>query len=184
VSLVGGRTVGSVLRVARAGTEEYYVVLRDGLQRIGGLTADLIRFGDPRGATEITTVAADLVAASPLVDTLPSASFPIGRPRSVHSTVTCAQPGRPDASRSAPDPSLRVRRRCGWRARTGQAPRSIRSGCPRDDAPMSRSPISPVATGSAVRYLITDAGVRFALHDSTTAVALGLAGTLVVAPWP
>ena len=75
VSLVGGRTVGSVLRVARAGTEEYYVVLRDGLQRIGGLTADLIRFGD-RGATEITTVAADLVAASPLVDTLPSASYP------------------------------------------------------------------------------------------------------------
>ena len=39
-------------------------------------------------------------------------------------------------------------------------------------------------TGSAVRYLITDAGVRFALHDSATAVALGLAGTPAVAPWP
>jgi len=38
-------------------------------------------------------------------------------------------------------------------------------------------------TGTAGRYLITDAGIRFPLRDSATAVALGLAAAPVPAPW-
>lgn len=184
VSLVGGRTVGSVLRVARAGTEEYYVVLRDGLQRIGGLTADLIRFGDPRGATEITTVAADLVAASPLVDTLPSASYPDRPPRL----------GALEADLCATWAAGRVTIGAGSVA-AGSAPvrlaRADGAGPAVDQVRMPPGRCADVTvtdlagrTGSAVRYLINDAGVRFALHDSATAVALGLARTPAVAPWP
>ena len=85
MSLVGSRTVGSVLRVARAGTEEYYVVLRDGLQRIGGLTADLIRFGDPRGATGSPPSQRIWWRPVRWSTPCPRRATPIGRPRSVHS---------------------------------------------------------------------------------------------------
>ena len=75
-STASGFPVGSVLRVAMAGTSEYYAVLRDGLQRIGRLSADLMRFADPHAGAEIVTVSPDVIAKGPLVDVLPVATFP------------------------------------------------------------------------------------------------------------
>ncbi|MGZ4512572.1 MAG: type VII secretion protein EccB, partial [Mycobacterium sp.] len=44
-----GFAVGSVLRIARADGDEYYAVLPAGVQRIGQVAADLLRFGNSRG---------------------------------------------------------------------------------------------------------------------------------------
>jgi hypothetical protein len=38
-------------------------------------------------------------------------------------------------------------------------------------------------SGSTGRYLVTDSGVRFAVHDSAAATALGLTGAPTPAPW-
>lgn len=56
---------GSVLKVARANAdaaEDYFVVLADGVQRIGEVTADLIRYTDSHVGGQIPTVAPDLIA--------------------------------------------------------------------------------------------------------------------------
>ena len=183
-SAVGGLTVGSVLRVARAGTEEYYVVLRDGLQRVGSLTADLIRFGDPHGAADITTFAADLVAASPLVDTLPSASYPDRPP------ILGAVDGDLCATWTAGHVTIGAGA-VGAGSVPVQLARADGAGPAVDQVRMPSGRCADVTvtdlgggTGSAARYLITDAGVRFALHDSATAAALGLTGAPAAAPWP
>ena len=49
-------TVGTVVRATRAEAVDYYVVLADGVQRIGAVAADLIRFSDSQSGREIATV--------------------------------------------------------------------------------------------------------------------------------
>ena len=71
-----GYPVGSVVRVARAAAEEYYVILAQGVQRIGQLAADLIRFTDSQHDRDIATVAPDVIAAMPVVDSLRVSTFP------------------------------------------------------------------------------------------------------------
>ena len=49
---LGGLPVGTVVRVARAGDDELYVVLLEGVERVGQVAADdLSRFVDPRSST-------------------------------------------------------------------------------------------------------------------------------------
>src|SRR6201993_2406762 len=71
-----GFPVGSVLRITRAGGDEYYVVLTTGVQRIGQVTADLLRFSNSQGSANLITVAPDALRVTPIVTTLPVASFP------------------------------------------------------------------------------------------------------------
>lgn len=183
-SVVGGFTVGSVLRVVRAGAEEFYAVLRDGLQRVGRLTADLIRFADPHGTADVTTVAADLVATSPLVDALPVASHPDQPPTlggvagdlcatwsAGRTTIGAGSPLADSAAvrlASADDGGPAVDR---VRIPAGRCADVVVTDLTGDTQPGGR-------------YLITDAGVRFALHDSASAAALGLTATPAPAPWP
>ena len=92
-----GYPVGSVVRVARAAAEEYYVILAQGVQRIGQLAADLIRFTDSQHDRDIATVAPDVIAAMPVVDSLRVSTFPrarrcIQRRRCVHTVAV--QPDR------------------------------------------------------------------------------------------
>lgn len=183
-SLIGGFAVGSVLRVARADTEEFYVVLLDGLQRIGRLTADLIRFADPEGTAGITTVAADLVAIGPLIDALTVAGFPdqvptlVGVDGSLCATWSTGRTtiGTGSIPAAAPAPVLLARA-------DGDGP-----VVDRVRIPAGRSVDVTVTglsgdSGSTGRYLVTDSGVRFAVHDSAAATALGLTGAPTPAPW-
>ena len=71
-----GFTVGSVLRITRGDGDEYYVVLAAGVQRIGQVAADLLRFSDSQGTANVITVAPDVIRATPVVNTLPVSSFP------------------------------------------------------------------------------------------------------------
>ncbi|WP_136244408.1 type VII secretion protein EccB, partial [Mycobacterium intracellulare] len=71
-----GFHVGSVLRVTRADGDEYYAVLADGVQRIGQVAADLMRFSGSQGTVSPVTVAPAAIRAAPVVAELPVAGFP------------------------------------------------------------------------------------------------------------
>ncbi len=71
-----GFLVGGVVRITRASGDEYYVVLEDGVQRIGQVAADLLRFGDSQGSVNVPTVAPDVIRVAPIVNTLPVSAFP------------------------------------------------------------------------------------------------------------
>ncbi|UXA08053.1 type VII secretion protein EccB [Mycobacterium sp. SMC-2] len=173
-----GFTVGSVVRVTRGWGDEYYAVLAAGVQRIGQVAADLLRFSDSQGTAHAITVAPDAIRAAPIVDALPVGSFPDRAPaltdegtlcvswRAAPSGVTLLAGGRP------PLP-------------VGQTPVTLSQADGRGPAldavylPPTRSAYVQAGT----RYLVTEAGVRFAIHDDAAAHDLGLPAPNP-APWP
>jgi type VII secretion protein EccB len=188
-----GFPVGSVLRMTRVDGDEYYVVLSHGIQRIGQVAADLLRFTDSRGTRTAISVAPDIIRATPTVADLPVATFPD------------RAPSRPDARGAALCAS--------WRhAASGGVEISFSAGAlpiPAGQEPVKLSQadgkgpavdavyLAPGrsayvrATGlsgdnprAGTRYLITDTGVRFAVHDDDAAHDLGLPDTAIPAPWP
>lgn len=186
---LAGLTVGSVVRVARAdlGGVEFYVVLTRGLQRIGTVAADLIRFTVPQPGGEPPIVAADTLADVPIVDHLPVAAFPAGV-RQPPGAVVCA--GWHDRRR---DPDTNTTLLVGdslpdtlTLAQADEAgPNIDRFSFPHGRSALVRS-TSVAADGGTPGslYLINDLGVRFGIHDDDTAAHLGLATAAVPAPWP
>jgi type VII secretion protein EccB len=182
--------VGTVIRLTRADASDYYVVLAAGVQRIGEVAADLIRFTQPHGRREIVDVAPGVVGAAPSVDDLPVATFPESGAVS-HDPVLCA--------------------RWAWSAIAGSANTAVLAGyslpvtdslvalaqadgsgagVDRVSLPAGRSAYVRAAgvTGdggtSGARYLIGDSGVVFGVHDDDAANRLGLGTTTLPAPWP
>ncbi len=73
---LAGLRVGTVVRVTRVDANDYFVVLADGVQRIGEVAADLIRITDSQGRREVASVSPDAVGDVPIVDSLPVSTFP------------------------------------------------------------------------------------------------------------
>ncbi|GAA4292492.1 type VII secretion protein EccB [Mycobacterium paraffinicum] len=180
-SALPGFPVGSVVRIARSGGDEYYAVVAAGVQRIGEVAADLLRFSNSEGTANAVTVAPDAIRAAPIVDALPVAGFPDRAPTLSDGSALCvswqpAPPGRSGVTLLAggrlPIPA-------------GQAPVTLSQADgpgPAVDAvymPPGRSAYVRVGT----RYLVTDSGVRFAIHDDEAAHDLGLPAANP-APWP
>ena len=181
---VAGFPIGAVLRTARAGSDEYYVVLREGLQRVGRLTADLIRFADPKGDAEIVTVAPDLVVGSGIADTLPVATYPgeapalLDVPGDLCATWRSGQAGiaageEPPARRGGVTLAIA----------DGNGPNVDVVRIPAGQHVDVTAAMLTTDTGTSGRYLITDAGVRFPLRDSAAATALGLGTAPAQVPW-
>ncbi len=197
--------VGAVLKVPRAdadseGSADYFVVLTGGVQRIGEVVADLIRYTDSRGGEQIPTVAPDVVGALPGVDTLPVATFPEHRspersfPLKGGGTdvpVICANWRGDRAGGASPSTVL-----------VGDVPPVIShpvalaqadSDGPAIDAvsmPPGRSAFvrSVGLTGGGQSagslFLVTDAGVRYGIRDVHAGSSLGLTAPAQPAPWP
>jgi type VII secretion protein EccB len=187
-----GFPVGSVLRITRGDGDEYYVVLATGIQRIGAVAADLLRFSNSHGTTNVITVAPDVIRASPIVDTLPVATFPDRPPREggmdSASTTVCAA-WAPSAPGSSGQAGIAYLTGTGLPVPAGQVPVTLSQADgngPALDAvylPPGRSAYVRGSGRIGTRYLVTDIGVRFAIHDDDAAHDLGLpAATL--APWP
>ncbi|GAY14944.1 type VII secretion protein EccB [Mycobacterium sp. shizuoka-1] len=177
-SAVTGLTVGTVVRVSRADSREYYVVLGGGLQRVGQLTVDLVRFADSAAPAEILEVPPEVIARSPLVDVLPVATFPDEPPALVDvDGDLCAtwQSGRIDIAVGAPSPAGPGLVTLAGADGDGPGVDMVRLNPGR-----SLDVSDPTGAG---RYLVTSAGVRFPVDDSA-ASALGATGTPAVGPWP
>ena len=189
-------TVGTVVRATRAEAVDYYVVLADGVQRIGAVAADLIRFSDSQSGREIATVSPDAIGAAPAVDSLPLADLPD------HAHTTMGAVGHPVLCAH-------------WRPNGdgGQATTAVLVG---DSLPLGGSGLpvtldqadadgpnidgvylSPGRSGyvrsvgitgsggsSGSLFLVNDFGVRFGIHDEDAAKHLGLPSTPLPAPWP
>jgi type VII secretion protein EccB len=186
-----GFTVGTVVRLTRAGSAEYYVVLADGVQRIGEVTADLIRFTYSQGGRDVVTVAPGVIGTVPVVNDLAVATFPAHGDVADYS-VLCAQwrlggTGTVNTAVLMGD-SLPLD--------TGDAPVKLAQA---DDAgPAIDSVFLPQGRSAYVRaagvtgeggntgplYVVNDSGVAFGIHDEDAAKRLGLTTAPLAAPWP
>jgi type VII secretion protein EccB len=185
-----GFPVGSVLRITRAGGDEYYVVLAAGVQRIGQVAADLLRFSNSQGSANIITVAPDALRATPIVTTLPLASFPDRAPSdgglNTADTTVCVT-WAPTASGHT---DVAFVAGSGLPVPAGQVPVTLSQSDGRGPAldavylPPGRSAYVRGNGQAGARYLVTDTGVRFVIHDDDAAHDLGLPAAALPAPWP
>ena len=183
-----GFPVGSVVRIARAGTDEYYVVLAAGVQRVGQVTADLVRFTDSQNDRDIDVLTPDVIAAMPGVDTLRVSTYPDTGGVS-QAEVVCARwqltaAGIETAvlvgdSLPAHVSSLTLAQS------DGDGPNVDAISIPRGSGAYVRSVgIADNGASAGALYFITEAGVVFGLRNEHTATQLGLPGSPVPAPWP
>ena len=181
-----GFPVGSVLRITRGDGDEYYVVLATGVQRIGQVAADLLRFSNSQGTANAIAVAPDAIRAAGIVNTLPVAGFPGRAPALSDGGGTLCISWRPAPSG---DPDIALLAGNGPPVRAGQVPVTLSQadgGGPALDAayvPPARSAYVRGDGRAGTRYLVTDTGVRFAIHDDDAARDLGLPAA-IPAPWP
>ena len=188
-----GFPVGSVLRVARTAGDEFYVVLREGVQRVGQVAADLVRFADSQGTRTAMPIAPDVIRTTTSVTRLPVSDYPdsVQAPAVVNGTTVCVSWRHPASGSVSVSFSVG-----GLPISAGQAPvRLVQADGegPAVDAvylPPGRvayvraTGLSGANVRAGTRYLISDTGVRFAVHDDDAAHDLGLPGAMVAAPWP
>jgi type VII secretion protein EccB len=187
-----GFAVGSVLRVSRSDGDEYYIVLKEGVQRVGRLAADLLRFADSRGTRTAISVAPDVIRGVGSVTRLSLSGFP-DRPRPAPPVDGAAVCARWSPAPSGAVVSISVG---GLPIPAGQAPvvmaRADGKGPavdavylpPGSSAYVRATGLSGVDSRAGTRYLISDTGVRYSVHDDDAARDLGLPETMVAAPWP
>jgi len=184
-----GFPVGSVVRIARAAVEEYYVVLRLGVQRIGEVAADLIRFTDSHDSRDIVTVSPDVIGAAPILDILRVSELPQYGGVS-DDAIVCARwrlAATGDNTAVLMGDSLPVNGAgpVTLAQADGDGPSVDAVSIPRGRSVYVRSTgITGHGASAGALYFINDSGVVFGLRDGETAKHLGLSGTPVPAPWP
>jgi len=190
---LGGKTaglpgfpVGTVLHITRADGDEYYVVLAAGVQRIGQVAADLLRFSDSQGTANSITVAPDVIGATPIVDLLPVAGFPERAPTLSDGGSTVCVAWEPAQSSHS---GIAFLAGSGPPVPSGQTPVSLSQADGHGPAldsvylPPGRSAYVRESERAGTRHLVTDTGVRFPIHDDDAAHDLGLPAA-IPAPWP
>lgn len=191
-SLLPGHPAGTVLKMPRADGEaaEYFVVLADGLQRVGEVAADLLRFTDGRAGEQIPTVSADVVGALPVVTSLPVATFP-HHGGVAAAPVICARWSPRTGERVAhtavlvgdavPQPARSVT----LAQADGDGPAIDTVSVPAGRSVFARTVgLTGAGQSAGSLFLVTDTGVVHGVRDGETAAVLGLTGAAVPAPWP
>jgi type VII secretion protein EccB len=189
-SAVAGMRVGTVVRVTRVDSDDFFVVLADGVQRIGEVAANLIRSLDSQGGGEIPSVSPDTISGLPSADSLPVSTYPR---RS--GAVLGARDGAVLCVRWLPDGPKTVL----WMGDSLPADGDPTALAQADgDGPHIDDVVMPPGRSAYVRagslagdggdqgplYLVTNTGVLFGIRDEDTAKVLGVNGAPVAAPWP
>ncbi|WP_370517643.1 type VII secretion protein EccB [Mycolicibacterium sp. P9-22] len=184
--------VGEVVRVPRAGEADHYVVLADGVQRVGRVAADLIRFADSHGGHEIPDVPPARIAAVPAVDTLPVTDLadPVVAGADLRG-VLCTRwqwSGKgpiPDTAVLTPDALPESGRTLKLVQADGDGPRIDAVSVPAGRSLYARAAgVAGEGTPTGPRYLVTESGVAFGIGGAQAAAALGLPQPPGAAPWP
>jgi type VII secretion protein EccB len=184
-----GLRIGQVLRLVRAGSTEYYVALGQGLQRIGEVAADIIRFRYGVGGGDIPTVAPEAIAAVKVVNELAVSAFPAQArtPVGGHGeTGVCVQWRTDESGTTAAvlTGTSTVSGAMQLAQADGIGPHVDSVVLPGGQSSYVRAAdVAGDATGGSL-YLVTDSGVLHGIHDEQAAGYLGLTGPPVNAPWP
>jgi type VII secretion protein EccB len=191
---LAGIPIGAVVRVVRADSTDYYAVLRDGVQRIGEVAADLIRFTYPGVLDDVPAVAPSAIARTRAVDALAVGHFPRRAREPVGadgSPAVCAQwhPGQVNDRSSSVvltgRPPVPDDRATSLAQADGDGPNVDVVVIPAGRGIDARAAAIVGDDGSAgPRYLVSDMGVVYGIHDDDVATHLGLAGPPAPAPWP
>jgi type VII secretion protein EccB len=178
-SVLPGLPVGTVVGLTRAGSAEYYVALAKGVQRVGEVAADLIRFTYSL-RRDIVAVAPALIGRVPSVGELPVATFP-DRGGVTDSSVLCTQPGALLVGDSLPVDGDRAVVELAQADAAGPAVDGF--AMPADRCAFVRAAgISGAGAATGAQYLVDDLGVLFGIRDADAAERLGLTNP-VPAPW-
>jgi type VII secretion protein EccB len=189
-SQLGGLAVGTVAELARPDGVEYFVVLADGLQRIGEIAAELIRFTVTQPAGDITAVSPDAVARMPVADGLPVSDFP-DRVQPVRREVVCAS-WAPDGRGGANTAVLVADSLSSTDARVvalaqsdGDGPAVDAFGIPPGRSAYIRS-VGVTGEGAAggPLFFVDGLGVVFGVRNQDAAKCLGMPPSASPAPWP
>ncbi|HKV17952.1 MAG TPA: type VII secretion protein EccB, partial [Mycobacterium sp.] len=188
-SAVAHMRVGNVVRALRVDSDDFFVVLTDGVQRIGEVAANLIRSLDSNGSRDIPAVSPDIVSAIPAVDSLAVSSYPPHAGAALGAGdggVLCVTwlPDGPKTSlwmaNSMPDENTST----ALAQADGEGPDVDNVAMPSGRSAYVRATSLTGDSGSGPLYLMTDSGVLFGIRDEVTAAALGLRSAAVAAPWP
>lgn len=190
---VPGFPIGAVLRIARAGGDEYYVVLERGIQRVGQVTADLLRLTGAHGIRTILSVAPDVIRSAPSVDELPVSTFPdrAATPPDLGDTL-CAAWAHPASGGGAqvwfttgglPIPEDQTPVTLSQSDGAGPAVDAVYLA-PGRSTYVRATGLSGEQADAGTRYLVTETGVRFAIADDDAARDLGMPPIAVPGPWP
>ena len=189
-----GAPIGTVVRVRRAEGTEHFVVLRNGIQAVGEVAADLVGFGYDRRGEGPAVVPPAAIATLPIVSDLPVTTFPqharapVGRTDAV---AVCARwrEGAAASSNTVVTTGL-------WSAVDGWGGAELAQADgpgPNVDAVVISGGVSANVRAAGIvgddgsagtRFLVSDAGVVFGIRDEDTATFLGLGQDAAPAPWP
>lgn len=196
-----GKKIGEVVQVQDSRDGAYYVVLADGLQRIGRASADLIRYADSQGATAMDVVTPDTVTVAPRSSALALDTFPDAPPRIVderRDPVSCLSwhpvvDATPQSEvRAAVSVIAGNRLPLPSDARPVTLAQSDGAGGNADQffarpgtgALVHATGIVPSSGRHGALFFAADTGVRFGVENSDTAKILGLGDESSAAPWP
>lgn len=200
---VSGSQVGAVLQTQTAsGSNQFYVLLPDGVQKITSFVADLLRSANSYGSTAPRVVTPDVLVNIPEVSSLAVDYYPTKRLNFIDTTAdptTCVgwEKGSTDPQarvvvyngRGLPTPSY-MDNRIVHLVRDDRDPASVVANqvLVLPGAANFVTSTSGVVTSDSRESLfwVSDNGVRFGItNDDTTLRALGLdPGSAVQAPWP
>lgn len=186
-SAVSGVSVGTVVRLD---SEDLFVVLADGVQRVGEVAANLIRAVHVQSSQEIPSLSPGTISGLPRVDSLPVTTFP-ARAGAVSGAddddVLCAGwiPTGPRVviwkADSLPPMAIPVALAQGDGDQPGIDGVIMPSG---RSAYVRAAPLKGSGGDADPVYLVTSSGVLFGIRDEATAKALGIHARPVPAPWP
>ena len=193
---LGGATVGAVVLVQRADVAERYVVLREGLQLVGEVAADLIRFTYDGHPSPAPAVAPAAIAALPIATTLPVSAFPRRAHRPVGVTdgdAVCAQWRPTGSAGGASNTVVLAVASPRWDAAEVTILAQADGEGPNVDAVVMSGGASAYVRSARIvgdlgatgaRFLVSDGGVAFGIRDDEAATFLGLGQPPEAAPWP
>ena len=181
--------VGDVVHITGAESGKYFVVLADGIQRVGAATADLILYSG--AGAELRELLPDAIAHAPTTrHPLPVDHHPDRAPAirgGGDDSVACLNWSRA-ADAASPRTAILVGRRIPLP--DGAQPVSM-AGADGEGAaidlfylPPGRAANIHVDDGRRVpRFLVADTGVRYGIADAATAQTLGVGADSDSAPW-